>query len=139
MASNLDNLVTAGLLKVEAAAKDEFDGLVQSGNKQLKDAELEGLSLEGRFALAYNAAHAFALAALRASGYRPNNNRQVVFQCTPTTLKLSNTQMRILDDAHRKRNNSAYEGITDVSEGLVVALLRVVREMKELVVGINIT
>jgi hypothetical protein len=61
----LDNLVRARQLKSESAAQSEIDGLVRSGSKRLKDARLKTLSLDSRFDLAYNAAHAFSLAALR--------------------------------------------------------------------------
>ena len=40
----------------------------------------DSLSLDSRFDLAYNAAHAFSLAALRWHGYR-SEHRYTVFQC----------------------------------------------------------
>lgn len=60
-----ENLVDIGQLKEEPGDQREFDGLVHSGRSRLKDARLDALSLESRFDLAYNAAHAIALAALR--------------------------------------------------------------------------
>ena len=66
----LDNLVRTGKLKAEAPSQAELDGLIRSGSVRLKDAERSTLSLESRFDLAYNAAHALALAALRMRGYR---------------------------------------------------------------------
>ncbi len=75
-----DNLVNIGQLKTEPGDQAEFDGLVNSGRLRLKDAHLDTLSLESRFDLAYNAAHALALAALRWQGYR-SDNRYIVFQC----------------------------------------------------------
>jgi hypothetical protein len=56
----LDNLVRVRQLKAEAAAQSEIDGLIRSGKARLKDAQTESLSLDGRFDLAYNAAHARA-------------------------------------------------------------------------------
>ena len=76
---HLDNLVKTGQLKIEPFNKEEFAGLMHSGQVRLKDALNETLSIESRFDLAYNAAHAFALAALRKQGYR-SGNRYVVFQ-----------------------------------------------------------
>lgn len=67
MPSQLDNLVAIGKLKAESPAQEELDGLMHSGRVRIKDAENEALSLESRFDLAYNAAHAFSLAALRVS------------------------------------------------------------------------
>ena len=66
--ANLDNLVRRGQLKSEPPAQSELDGLLRSGLARLKDAENEALSLDGRFDLAYNAAHALSLAALRWHG-----------------------------------------------------------------------
>ena len=81
----LDNLVRIGKLKEEEPSQVEFDGLIRSGLLRLQDAQNKANSLEGRFDLAYNAAHALCLAALRWHGYR-SENRYVVFQALPHTL-----------------------------------------------------
>lgn len=52
-------------LKAEPPDTNEFAGLNRSGLARLKDAGSVGLSLESRFDLAYNGAHALCLAALR--------------------------------------------------------------------------
>ena len=101
---------------------------MRSGQRRLDDAEREELSLESRFDLAYNAAHALALAALRFRGYR-SESRYLVFQCLQHTIDLPKEQWRVLDQAHRKRNLAEYEGDMDVDEQLVAALLRVAREV----------
>lgn len=119
----LDNLVRIGQLKAEPPAQAELDGLIRSGQRRLTDAANAGLSLESRFDLAYNAAHALALAALRWHGYR-SENRYQVFQCLTHTLGLAAAQWRVLDQAHRKRNLAEYEGDLDVDEALVEALIR---------------
>jgi hypothetical protein len=103
-------------------------GLIRSGNARLKDARLENLSLDGRFDLAYNAAHAFSLAALRWHGYR-SEHRYTVFQCLEHTVNLPAEQWRVLDQAHRKRNVAEYEGYLDVDRSLVEALIRVTEEV----------
>ena len=122
----LDNLARIGKLKVESATKDEIEGLLHSGIARLEDAERPELYLESRFDLAYNAAHALSLAALRKAGYR-SENRYLVFQCTRHTLGLPADQWRVLDQAHRKRNLAEYEGDIDVDEQLLEALIRVAR------------
>ena len=124
----LDNLVRIGRLKAEPAAESELQGLLRSGMRRLEDAAREDLSLESRFDLAYNAAHALALAALRFRGYR-SESRYLVFQCLQHTLDLPPEQWRVLDEAHRKRNLAEYEGAMDVEEQLVAALLRVAWEV----------
>ena len=124
----LDNLARIGKLKTEPAAETELRGLIRSGTRRLEDAAREDLSLESRFDLTYNAAHALALAALRFHGYR-SDSRYLVFQCLQHTLDLPAEQWRVLDQAHRKRNLAEYEGDMDVDEQLVAALLRVAREV----------
>ncbi|MEM7054143.1 MAG: hypothetical protein AAF446_06295 [Pseudomonadota bacterium] len=94
----------------------------------MKDAEREELNLESRFDLAYNAAHALSLAALRWHGFR-SDRRYLVFQCLPHMLNLSTTSSRILDQAHRKRNMAEYEGYLDIDMALITALLRVTTEV----------
>jgi len=132
----LDNLVRIRQLKLEAPAQAELDGLMRSGRARLKDSQLENLSLDSRFDLAYNAAHAFSLAALRWHGYR-SENRFTVFQCLEHTLRLPSAEWRVLDQAHRKRNVAEYEGHLDVDKSLVEALIRVAQEVASRVGGLG--
>lgn len=126
--TSLDNLVRSGQLKREPPAKTELEGLIRSGRARLRDAENQLVSLDGRFDLAYNAAHALSLAALRWHGYR-FDNRYLVFQTLAHTLKLPAEQWRVLDTAHRKRNYAEYEGVADVDEEIVAAVIRVTHEV----------
>lgn len=71
----LENLARIGQLKPESASEEEIAGLQRSGAVRLKDAKNAELSKESRFDLAYNAAHALSLAALRRAGYRSGNGR----------------------------------------------------------------
>lgn len=134
--SPLDNLVRIGKLKDEPPAQAEFDGLVRSGLVRLRDAENATLSLESRFDLAYNAAHALSLAALRWHGYR-SENRYLVFQSLTHTLALDAAQWRVLDQAHNKRNLAEYEGDLDVDDALVEALIRAARTVAERVAALG--
>ena len=86
-------------LKVEPPDAKEFAGLKRSGHARLNDALNTGLSLEGRFDLAYNAAHALCLAALRRRGFRPAN-RYIVFQVLPHTLGLGPEVWRVMSKCH---------------------------------------
>jgi hypothetical protein len=132
----LDNLVRARQLKTESPAQSEIEGLIRSAQARLRDAMTESLSLDGRFDLAYNAAHAFSLAALRWHGYR-SEHRYTVFQCLEHTLQLPAEQWRVLDHAHRKRNVAEYEGHLDVDRALVEALIRVAQEVASRIVALG--
>lgn len=123
---NLADLPQPQLQREAVAVTDlvEIEGLLSSGAHRLKDAGNESLSIESRFDLTYNAAHALALASLRLHGYR-SNNRYIVFQALPHTLNVAKEQVRVLDSAHKKRNSSEYDGVFDVDKALVESLIRV--------------
>jgi hypothetical protein len=121
--SSLNNLTGPGKpLAVEPPDGAEFGGLVKSAIARLNDAANESLALESRFDLAYNAAHALSLAALRWHGYRAQH-RYIVFQVLPTTLGLGPEVWRILAKAHDKRNLGEYEGDLDIDLRLVSDLV----------------
>lgn len=88
MSSPLENLAGPGKpLAPEPADDAEIAGLLRSGRARLADAGNGALSLESRFDLACNAAHALCLAALRRHGYRARH-RYIVFHVLPHTLGL---------------------------------------------------
>ena len=124
----LESLVRLGGLKREAPSKREFEGLLHSGATRLADAANTDLALESRFDLAYNAAHALALAALRRSGYR-SENRHLVFQTLAHTLQLPASVWRVLSKCHERRNRAEYEGRLEVNERLVLDLIRAGQEV----------
>lgn len=95
MPSAFDNLCGPGKpLRLEPPDAREFAGLLRSGMARLADAQVPSLSIESRFDLAYNAAHALSFAALRWHGYR-FGNRYIVFQLLPHTLSLGPEVWRV--------------------------------------------
>lgn len=123
MTSAFENLSGPGKpLRAEPPDKKEFEGLVRSGRARLRDALNTTLSIESRFDLAYNAAHALCLAALRWHGYR-SSNRYVVFQLLPHTLNLGPSVWRVLDKCHNIRNLGEYEGDLNVDDRIVTDLV----------------
>lgn len=120
MTSPLENLAGPGKpLIAEPPDENEIAGLLRSGKARLADAHNATLSLESRFDLAYNAAHALCLAALRRHGCRARH-RYIVFQALPHTLGLGPEVWRVLAKAHDLRNLAEYEGHVDVEERLVL-------------------
>jgi hypothetical protein len=123
MSSPLERLAASGKhLVPEATDAAEFAGLKRSGLARLKDASNTALSVESRFDLAYNAAHALCLAALRSHGFRAGN-RYIVFQVLPHTLGLGPEVWRVLAKCHEIRNIGEYEGGADVDERIVADLI----------------
>ena len=123
MPSAFDNLCGPGKpLRLEPPDAREFAGLLRSGMARLADAQVPSLSIESRFDLAYNAAHALSFAALRWNGYR-SGNRYIVFQLLPHTLGLGPEVWRVLSKCHDVRNHGEYEGDLNIDERLVADLL----------------
>ena len=136
MTSPLERLAGPGkMLAVEPPDANEFAGLKRTGLNRLKDASNKINSLEGRFDLVYNAAHALSLAALRHRGYRAGN-RYIVFQVLSHTLGLGPEVWRVLAKAHDIRNLGEYEGDLNIDEriiaDLIVACRAVAAKLEEL-------
>ena len=122
--SPLDNLAGAGRTAGGGApGPQRVQWPEKSGLARLHDAANITLSLESRFDLGYNAAHALCLAALRRLGYRAKN-RYIVFQVLPHTLGLGPEVWRVLAKAHDTRNLGEYEGDLNVDERLVTDLVK---------------
>ena len=100
------------------------------GLARLQDAKKTGLALESQFDLAYNAAHALCLAALRWHGYR-SSNRYIVFQLLPHTLGLGPQVWRVLSKCHNTRNLGEYEGLLDLDLRLVTDLITVCQQVAD--------
>jgi hypothetical protein len=129
--SPLERLAGPGnVLAKEAPDAKEVEGLVRSGLSRLKDAENVANSLDSRFDLAYGAAHALCLAALRHHGFRPSK-RYIVFQVLPDTLGLGPEVWRVLSKCHDMRNRTEYEGALDVDERIVLDLIAACRKVAD--------
>ena len=125
MSSALENLCGPGKpLKAEPPDEAEIAGLVRSAQGRLKDAARRDLSPDSRFDLAYGAAHALCLAALRRRGYRATQ-RYIVFQVLPHTLGLGPEVWRVLSRCHDLRNLAEYEGESNATTELVEELIAI--------------
>ena len=129
--SPLEKLAGPGKpLRIEPPDENEINGLISSGNARLQDAEIAALALESRFDLAYNAAHALCLAALRRRGYRPVN-RYIVFQVLQHTLGLGPEIWRVLAKCHDVRNLGEYEGDLNINERLIADMIIAAKRVSE--------
>lgn len=129
MTSPFEHLTGPGKpLRAEPPDAKEFAGLQRLGLAKLNDAQQASLALESRFDLAYNAAHALCLAALRWHGYR-SGNRFIVFQMLPHTLGLGPEVWRVLSKCHDARNLGEYEGMLEVDSRLVTDLINACQQV----------
>ena len=67
---SLDDLIKGGNIVRQDTARSEIQELLRVAARSIHDANIPGLSPEGRFALAYDAALELATVPLRCSGYR---------------------------------------------------------------------
>jgi len=109
---NLENLLRSGGLKAEPPDRKECEGLMRSAVDRLKDAQTSSLSFSSRFDLAYNAAHALALTALRLCGY------------------IGKVQVRLFALCHERRNLAEYEGYMDEDPALLAQLLESAEQLQ---------
>jgi hypothetical protein len=129
----LDNLVKVRSLKAEPPSRTEFDGMLKSARGGLRDAQSEHIESDSRFVLATEAAHKFALAALRREGYR-SENRITVFQALVHTVGVPNADLQTFLAAHNERNLASYEGRVDIDEALLRKLIEATKRL-EIAVG----
>jgi len=118
---SLDNLLKIGQIKRHPPDRNEIQNLLSAAQRNLADAEVTGISAETRFDVSYKAVMKCALAAMMATGYRPDTNRpghhMTVIQSLSLTLGVPAARIAVLDALRRKRNLSDYTGadIDDVS------------------------
>jgi hypothetical protein len=130
MTSPLERLAAGKSVAREPPDREEFAGLCKSGLARLGDAANPSVSLDGRFDLAYNAAHSLCLAALRYRGYRPAH-RYIVFQALPHTLGAGPEIWRVLAKGHEIRNLGEYEGQLNVDERIVADMIAACRKVAD--------
>ena len=102
----LDSLVRTGQLKAEAPSAGEVAGLIKSAEDRLRDADRQENSVSSRFDLAYNAAHSFALAALRWHGYPPDQ-RYIIVQALAHTISIPAMDERLRKLIHSRTGDTS--------------------------------
>lgn len=118
-------------LQKHRTSREEIQGLLGVVDRSLKDAQAPGLSSDGRFGFAYNAALQCAVAALAAEGYRPPRQSKHLraIQSLEFTLGESRENVRLLDAARKKRNIAAYERSGSISDAEVEEMLVFARKL----------
>lgn len=103
-----------GRVEKHPRARSEIAALRRAADRSLTDATLEGLSPEGRFQFAYNAALELAAATVLASGYRVRSrpgHHQLMFEAARLALgEESAPALGYFERCRRIRNIINYEG-----------------------------
>lgn len=122
----LDNLLGVSLERVQPDAAS-IARLLEAAQSSLADAQLPGLSSEGRFDLAYKAIMQTANAALQANGFRTLTSKpghhQTMIQTLPRTINLEKSSVLLLDQMRKQRNVIDYSGDL-VSESMATEAIK---------------
>lgn len=129
----LKKLLAEGQLRKHKTSPREIEELLAVVERDLKDANQPGLSLDRCFTTVYNAALQLATMALHAAGYRTagHGHHWATFHVLPEIMG-SKTQSRAdyLDACRTKRNVADYDRAGEISEGEVAEILDEVRQFR---------
>ena len=116
------NLLTNGSIQNHTTSRQEIENLRELVNRDLKDAEIEGLSDDRRFATAYNAVLQLSKMAIACAGYRVSSNKTGHHRTTFDAVKnaIGTVEVENLADyfetCRRKRNLIDYDATEVASE-----------------------
>jgi len=134
---SLEDLYRQGRLKQHKTSAKEIKELLQVVDRDLKDAEIKGLSADRKFATAYNAALGLATISLYCKGYRPHGLGQhyTVFQAMKESMGAGFFELADYFNACRvKRNVIDYDRAGGISKGETEKLLKEARHFREITI-----
>jgi len=110
----LRDWLDSGDLQQQPPTAEEIGRLLEIADRDLKDAMASGISVDRRFAIAYEAALTLSVAALRAAGYRTrgssSSHHWLTFALLPELMaEQVESRSRYFQLCRRKRHRVAYE------------------------------
>jgi hypothetical protein len=127
----LKNLLGISLDAVQPD-KSQVARLLAAAQRNVADAQLQGLSTENRFDASYKAIMQAAMVALNANGYRTLTSKpghhQTAIQTLPLTVGLPQSTVIVLDALRKQRNLADYSGDL-ISDAVAVECLTSAKEL----------
>ena len=127
----LKNLLGISLDAVQPD-KSQVARLLAAAQRNVADAQLQGLSTENRFDASYKAVMQAAMVALNANGYRTLTSKpghhQTAIQTLPLTVGLPQSTVIVLDALRKQRNLADYSGDL-ISDAVAVECLTSAKEL----------
>ncbi len=117
----------------EPTSKQELDELREMVATNLRDAHVAGLSAQGRYEFAYNAARLMATIVIRARGYRvisKSGHHYYTFQALEATGPAFAKAATHFDAARSKRNDFSYDTPAPISDTDAEDLLAAVEQFQ---------
>ncbi|MBC7699570.1 DNA-binding protein [Aquabacterium sp.] len=128
---SLQNLLGISLDTI-APDKAQVAKLLAAAQRNIDDAQLDGLSAENRFDAAYKAIMQLAMLALNANGFRTLTSKpghhQTAIQTLTLTMALPTQKVIVLDALRKQRNLADYSGDL-VPDSAVLACLMGAKEL----------
>jgi len=123
-----------GWLRPHRTSPEEIDNLLSIVDRDLADAQEEGISADWRFGIAYNAALKLCTILLYASGYRAERTLQHyrTIQAMPLILgKERERDVKYLDTCRMKRNVMEYDYVGGATENDANELVGFAADLRE--------
>jgi len=130
----LQNWASNGWLRAHESSKQEIRQLLDIVERDLSDAQQNGLSADWRFGIAYNAALKLCTILVHASGYRPEKTlaHYRTLQALPLILGAQkDDDADYLDCCRTKRNTVEYDYIGGATEADADELIKFVSDLKK--------
>lgn len=116
---SLEKWVEYGWLKAEPTSSDEIKALLTIVDRDRKDANVDAISEDRRFEVAFNAARTAANVALRACGYRTSTqgwHHVRTIESLEFTIQADSKLIHKMKAFSKKRNATSYDSAGNVSE-----------------------
>lgn len=124
-----------GWLKAHRTSSKEVHNLLKVIERDLQDCQVQHVSADWRFAIAYNAALQCCTVALYCSGYKPARGQSEHYRVIQSlSLTLGNDFVEIrnyLNACRAKRNVSDYDAAGTISDSEVGELIETAVELRE--------
>jgi hypothetical protein len=132
---SLQDWLENGRLGTHKSSSREIADLLRAVDRDLADAQIQDLSADRRFAIAYSAALLSATAALAASGYRApqEGHHYWTIRSLAFTMQIDDKTIRKLNGFRKKRNITDYEMIGMVSKQEVDEMISLAQELRAVV------
>jgi len=122
-----------GWLRVHETSREEIQNLFSLIKRDLKESQIEDLSDDWKFAIAYNACLQCCTIPLYCSGFRPGRGQSQHYRTiTSLTLTLGEEYQEIknyLDACRAKRNVSDYDRVGTISTSEANELIETAQEL----------
>ena len=123
-----------GWLKRHEASPGEIENLLGIVERELRDATVEGISLDAKLGMLYNATLKLADVALRRAGYRATGSRHHYYVSNSIPLTMGDEwtrETRFLAEIQKLRHRADYESVGVATEIQVTELREIVERLQQ--------